>query len=348
MFLIITGLFLAKELLIPLAIAGVLATLFLPFSNWMEKRKIPRVVSAIACLLLLLMFLAGIASLLGWQISELTNDYGLLKQRLTEIVGRTQEFIYKYIGISENKQTKILSSQEPLITNIIQWVAGSLTSIFLYSIFIMVYLVLFLYYRSHLKLFLLKLSPVSQRDELNKVIHSVANVSQQYLIGLFKMIVCLWIMYGVGFSALGIKSALFFAFLCGLLEIVPFIGNITGTIITLLIAAINGSSTLVLIGVAGTYGIIQFIQGWILEPLIVGAQVKINPLFTIISLVIGELIWGISGVFLAIPVMAMFKISCDHIEPLNSYGFLIGETKEAKQKPAFLQKIVNWYRKQKG
>ena len=73
------------------------------------------------------------------------------------------------------------------------------------------------------------------------------------------------------------------------------------------------------------YGIVQLIQGWILEPLILGPQVKINSLFTIIALVLGELIWGIPGIILAIPLTAMFKIVCDHIEPMKPYGFLIGE-----------------------
>lgn len=74
-----------------------------------------------------------------------------------------------------------------------------------------------------------------------------------------------------------------------------------------------------------TYSAVQFIQGWVLEPLILGPQMKINPLFTILALVLGELLWGISGIILAI-----FKIICDHIEPLRPYGFLIGEIKIKK------------------
>lgn len=346
LFLIITGLYLAKPLLMPLAVATVLATLFFPFSNWMEKRiKIPRALSSALCLLVLLLIVAGIGAMIGWQISELTNDYNLMKGKLMDNVERVQEFIYKYIGISVKKQTKILNSQEPLINTIVPWVAGSLTSIFTHFIFITVYVLLILYYRSHLKVFLLKLSPPSQKSEADRVIHRVASVSQQYLIGLFKMIICLWIMYGVAFSLLGIKNALFFAFLCGLLEIVPFIGNIVGNLITILVASVNGASAFVLLGILGSYGVIQFIQGWVLEPFLVGSQVKINPLFTIIALVIGELIWGIPGIFLAIPVMAMFKILCDHIEPLKPYGFLIGETTSAKQKPMLLQNVIKWYKK---
>ena len=139
------------------------------------------------------------------------------------------------------------------------------------------------------------------------------------------MIFLLWIMYGIGFSVLGVQNAIVFAVLCGLLEIVPFIGNITGTTITVLAAAIHGANIKVLIGIVVTYGIVQFIQGWLLEPLILGPQVKINPMFTIIALVFGQIIWGIPGIILAIPITAMLKIVCDHVEALKPYGFLIGE-----------------------
>jgi predicted PurR-regulated permease PerM len=178
-----------------------------------------------------------------------------------------------------------------------------------------------------------------------KVIYSVTHVSQQYLIGLTKMIVCLWVMYSIGFSILGVKNAVFFAILCGLLEIVPFIGNITGTTLTVLVSALQGASLPMLGGIVATYTLVQFIQGWLLEPLIVGHQVKINSLFTIIALVLGELVWGIPGVFLAIPLLAMFKTVCDHIEPLKPYGFLIGEIENKKSELTILKKVKRLFGK---
>ena len=101
------------------------------------------------------------------------------------------------------------------------------------------------------------------------------------------MIVLLWVMYGVGFSLVGVKNAVFFGVICGLMEIVPFIGNITGTAITVISSMSQGADTNMVIGIIVTYGIIQFLQTYIVEPLVVGAEVKINPLFIIIGIVIG-------------------------------------------------------------
>ena len=75
----------------------------------------------------------------------------------------------------------------------------------------------------------------------------------------------------------------------------------------------------------------NFLQTYLLEPLVVGAEVNINPLFTIISLVLGDLIWGIPGMILAIPLLGIVKIVCDHIEPLKPYGFLIGHDRKKKK-----------------
>lgn len=345
LFLLIAGLYFARGFLIPLSVGTVLATLFLPLCRWMEERNVPKGLAVIFCLIVLLLIISGIGFLISFQISKLTNDFSILRQRSIDMINSVQKYIFAHMGISIEKQNQALSKQQPAIAQFMQDIAVSLTSFFVNFVLTLVYILFLLYYRSHIKQFILKFSSESEKNEMEKVIDNVGNVSQHYLLGLFKMIVCLWIMYGVGFSILEVENALFFAFLCGLLEIVPFVGNITGTTITVLVASVQGGSHLMLAGIIGTYGIIQFIQGWILEPLIVGSQVKINPLFTIIALVIGKIVWGLPGIFLAIPLMAMFKIVCDHIKPLKSYGFLIGAIERKKSDPSIIRKINSWNKK---
>lgn len=345
LFLVIAGLYFAKNFLIPLSIAGVLATLFLPFCRWMESKKVPRALAAFVCLVIVLTFIAAIIILISWQIAELSNDIVLLKQRIIETTNSTQKYIYERLGITAGEQWGLLKDQQLSIVGIMQAMAGSATSVFANFILTLVYVLFMLYYRNHLKDFILKLFPPPRQDEMKQMIYNAARVSQQYLFGLAIMIVCLWIMYGIGFSIMGVKNPLFFAILCGLLEIIPFIGNITGTTITLLFAVVHGAGLPVLGGIALTYGVVQFIQGWFLEPLIVGPQVKINPLFTIIVLVAGQLIWGIPGIILAIPLTAMFKIVCDHIPSLKPYGFLIGEIHGPRAESGLIRKIKQWYQR---
>ncbi|ESU28358.1 hypothetical protein FLJC2902T_17090 [Flavobacterium limnosediminis JC2902] len=322
----------------PLLIAGLLATLFLPVCKWMEKKKISKGLAVFLCLLLLLSVISGIVLLLSLKVSEVIADIAVIKHKIIEAIVYVQQYIFDHLGITVEEQFKILKSEQPSFTSIVQLIAGSLAYIVTNFVLVSVYFLFLLYSRAHIKNFILKLAPASQQSELEKVIYSASHISQQYLIGISKMIVCLWIMYSIGFSAIGVKNAIFFAILCGLLEIIPFIGNITGTTLTVLVSALHGASFPMLGGIIAIYAVIQFIQGFVLEPLIVGPQVKINSLFTIIALVLGQLLWGIPGIILAIPITAIIKILCDHIEPLKPYGFLIGETN--KKHNSLITKII--------
>lgn len=330
LFLVCAGLYFARPFLVPLAIGGVLATLFMPACRWMERKGLHRGIAAFACMLLLLVCIVAVGAILGWQLRELSQDVTTLRERVLNMLAGTQKFIFDKFGVSVHRQMQIFKGQQTALSGVVRGAFGSIADVGTGFLFMLAYVLFLLYYRSHIRQFLLLLSQPGRADEVNRVINSVANVSQQYLLGLSKMIVCLWVMYGVGFSIIGIENALFFAFLCGLLEIIPFIGNLTGTSLTVLVAAAQGSSQGVLIAIVCTYGAVQFVQGWVLEPLLVGPQVRINPLFTIIALVVGELLWGIAGIFLAIPLIAMLKIVCDNIESLKPYGFLIGEAKSSR------------------
>jgi len=334
--LVIGGLYYAKQFFMPLFLGALIATLFLPLCNWMEKKGIHKGIATLSCFLIIVLAMGLIALMISWQISEIVQDITLIKEGISSKLKEFQQYIFDQFGISANTQWQMVKDQQDTIANILQLIAGSLASILSNLLLILVYFFLFLYYRNHLKQFILKFASQANKSELERIVGRCTNVTQQYLVGMAKMILCLWIMYGIGFSLLGVKNALFFAVLCGLLEIVPFIGNITGTTITVLVSLVNGAPLPVIGGIIAVYAFVQLFQGWILEPLILGPQVKINPLFTIVALILGELIWGIPGIVLAIPFTAITKIICDNIDSLKPYGFLIGELEEKKKESKFL------------
>lgn len=338
-FLIVAGLYFAREFLIPLSLGGILATLLMPVARRLETKGIPKGIAATICLFIILLAMSFVLWLISWQISEIIKDISLIKTKVAETSLVVQQYIFEHSGISADTQWEILKNREGSIASFLQNFAGSLFTVMGNLLFILVYFFLFLYYRGHLKEFILKLFPESEKGNMSSIIQRCANVSQNYLVGLAKMIFCLWLMYGTGFYLLGVKNALFFAVLCGLLEIIPFIGNLTGTTLTVLVAAVNGGSLPMLGGIVIVYSVVQLIQGWILEPLILGPQVRINPFFTIVALVMGELLWGIPGIILAIPLSAIAKIIFDHIEPLKPFGFLIGELEINPTE----RKVMRWW-----
>ena len=104
----------------------------------------------------------------------------------------------------------------------------------------------------------------------------------------------------------------------------------------------QGGNSSVLIGILITYAVVQFIQSYLLEPLIVGKEVRINPLTTIVGIVAGEFLWGIAGMIVAIPLIGMAKVVFDNTPSLKPLGFLFGEAE--KSEGNFLEKIKSWFK----
>jgi len=322
--LVFGGLYFASSFLIPLALAAVFSMLFIRLCGFFEKKGINRGLAAFICMLIFVFSIALILGLLYWQMGSFTENLDSMKSRLADMVTNARAWVNEKAGIDQKQQQEIVKGQGGQTGTMVASFAGNLISIGVNTVLVLVYMYLCLYYRSHIKQFILKLVPKQETENTADIVHECGHVAQKYLSGLGAMIAVLWVMYGIGFSIVGIESAIFFAVLCGILEIIPFVGNLTGTGITVLSVIAQGGDSKMIIGVLIVYGLVQLIQTYLLEPLIVGEQVNINPLFTIMAIVLGEFVWGVAGMILAIPLLGIIKIICDRVPLLQPFGFLIG------------------------
>lgn len=339
-------LYYGKPFLVPFLIASLLAMLVLPLCARLE-RKMNKGLAVSISLLVLLAVICLIVGVFAWQVSDISSRSAEIQKNISEKVNQAREFATNTLGISEQKQQQIIQQQQQsstgrlsgMISGFFASFGGFLTNF----IIVMVYIFLFLMFRTHLQRFVLKLVPKGEQENAQTIMHDVRRVAQKYLTGLALMIGCLWVMYGIGFSIVGVDNAIFFAILCGLLEIVPFVGNLVGVGITLLMTLAQGGSSTMLIGILITYGIVQFTQTYLLEPLVVGREISINPVFTIAGIVGGELLWGVPGMVLALPLLGIIKIICDHIEPLKPFGYLIGDEKKGESNG--IEKLKKFFKK---
>jgi predicted PurR-regulated permease PerM len=128
--LIIATLYFGKEFLMPLAIGGILSTLFLPLCSWLEKKKLPKGLAVFICLLSLFLIMSSLVLLLGWKIASLLNDIDLLKQKTIESLGFIQAYIFNHSGITIEEQSQFLKTEQPSFKSIMQLTVGSLFYIF--------------------------------------------------------------------------------------------------------------------------------------------------------------------------------------------------------------------------
>lgn len=321
-----------KPFFVPIAFAGLLAMLLLPISKWLRAKGMNNAVSILLSMLVFVGLFALVIFFISWQISDIAENASKLEQQVTEKYQQLRQLLSQEFGITEEQQKKMLKEQQEsssgkvssTLTAIISGFGSFLTNLLL----VLVYVFLFTFFRDRIKGFIVRLVPEKEKDNARDCIHKTQQVAQEYLKGLFLMIMFLWVMYSIGFSIAGVKNAFFFAILCGLLEIIPFVGNLAGTALTLMMSLVQGGDMNLVVGILITYGLVQFIQSYLLEPLVVGSEVNINPMATIVGLVAGELLWGIPGMVVAIPLMGMTKVVFDHIPAMRPYAYLIGQEKK--------------------
>lgn len=197
-------------------------------------------------------------------------------------------------------------------------------------IVISVYVFLMLLYRHIFITFIQKISPKKQESEA--VTRQVANVSKQYLAGRLIVIGIVAVINSVGLTLIGIKQGIFFGVLAAVLDLIPYIGIIIGAGLPLIMSIVNHQSWWPFFAVLGLFVFVQLLENYFLTPRIVGSKVRLNPLFTLMAVLVGGYIWGVAGMILFIPFLGMLKIIFDHIEPLHPYGYLIGDPENRTQK----------------
>ncbi|GAB3540082.1 AI-2E family transporter [Pontibacter brevis] len=189
----------------------------------------------------------------------------------------------------------------------------------------LVYIFFFLLYRSKFRKSIAKWVPEEKRPETNKVITDAAHVSQNYLLGKLALCVLIAILYSIGLSISGVRHAILISVLAAALTLIPYLGNIIGFGLALAMAFLSGGSTTTLLGVVLTFGITQFLETYTLEPYVVGGKVNLNPIMTIIVIVLGNAVWGVVGMLIAIPALGIAKVVFDHVPALNPLGYLVGD-----------------------
>ncbi len=125
---------------------------------------------------------------------------------------------------------------------------------------------------------------------------------------------------------LGIEYALIIGIFGALLNMIPYIGGIVAVAMPMMVALVTKTTPMYAIYVLAAYYFIQLIDNNYIVPKIVASKVKINAFFSIIVVIAGNALWGIPGMFLSIPLLAIVKLICDNIEPLKPWGFLLGDT----------------------
>lgn len=334
-FFLFWGLIKAQSFLIPIATAVLFALLLIPVSNKMESCKISRMAASLINTSLLLLIALGFFFLISVQVKGFLEDWDQIVETLQPKIESLENFILTHTPVDrqqledykkENDITSLSGSGNgtDAAFRVVQSVFG-FTGDFLLTF---IYIFFLVNYRRRFKLFLLKLFPQEKQSEVGRVITKTAAVAQKYLFGKFVLIIFLTVLYAIGLGISGVDNFVFISILAALLSLIPYIGNIIGFGLAMALGVASGGESGTLLGIVIVFSITQFIESYILEPYVVGDQVDIHPFFIIVTVILANMVWGVMGMVLVVPLVGMLNVVLKNVGSLKVFGYLLGNGKE--------------------
>jgi putative permease len=327
---------LGKSLLAPLFFSLLMAFLLLPFANFLERKlKFGRSIATITAVILMIAVLYGIIYFLWAQLGELWADWPLLVKQVTQAFEDTQIWVSKTFHINQYKQKSYLTDglEKSIATSaaVIGTTVLTLSSSLLFLAFTLLFTFFILNYRRILFTFLSTVFAEEHKSKVVEIVSEIQNIIKKYVSGLFIQMVIVSLLMIITLSLFGVKYAILLGLIAGIFNIIPYLGISTALLISALITFATAGAAKALLVILVFVGI-HAIDGNVLMPLVVGSKVKINALFAFIGIIVGEMIWGISGMFLCIPYLAMLKIIFERVDGLKPWGALLGEGHKTPRK----------------
>jgi len=320
--LILVGIILMRDIVIPLMIAGILTVVLIPLIKKME-RKISSTLAITIVLLSTFTLFILVGILIVNQLASLVQDLPNLETKFNSWIDQISSSLQSELGMSVKEQNQLLKNSLTTLGGYATGLLSATTNVISLLIQIPIYIFLFLIYRDRFKSFFKSL--LSEKDELTWK-KDVENVVQGYISGLLLVTIIVAALNSAGLLILGIDHAIFFGILSGILTIIPYIGIFIGSLLPVIMALLTKDSMWYPAGVVIIFSIVQFLEGNFITPRITGSKVSINALAAIIALLIGGKILGIAGMILAVPALGIIKIILSNTTHLKHFVTLIEDT----------------------
>lgn len=325
-------LFHLQDIMIPLAFALIFAILLNPVFNWFQKHKFSKVPAIIITLLLAFILFGSILYFLSSQIARFSDTVPLLKQKLSVLSIQFAQWAELHFGVTIQKQVEMmnnaLKSSSALVGSTVSTALGTLGIILLLP----VYIFLFLFYKTLILNFLFEVFAEENVKQVSDVLNETKSAIQSYMVGLLLEALIVALLNSTALLIIGVKYAILLGVIGAILNMIPYLGGVIAIALPVLIATVTKDGYHTQLAILVAYIIIQFIDNNILVPRIVSSKVQINALISILAVLLGAALWGVPGMFLSIPFVAILKIIFDRVPDLKPWGKLLGDTVPTRHK----------------
>lgn len=325
-----------RKIVIPLFFSLLISLMLLPLTKGLERLKIPKSLAALISLLLFIAFVGSVFYFLGAQVVDFSKDLPQLGSRMQGWIVDLQDWVTRKFHVDASRQMEYLNQGAADFARTASGIAQTLLltvgGFAIWTIFVFIFTFFMLTHRSLLQNFLTCLFARRDQPRVTEIITEVRSLANSYVLGLLIEMVVVAVLNCTLFFVFGVKYALLLGVLAAVMNIIPYLGIWTSAFIAALITLSNSTPTHAL-SVLIILIAVHFVDANLLMPRIVGRRVNMNPLVTIIAVLTGELLWGIAGMFLFIPLVGILKIVFERVNDLKPWAILMGTEKEAKEDP---------------
>ncbi len=330
--LFLTGhlLMISRSILTPLVFAAFFALMLKPMVERVESKVKKSIPSILLTFLMILIPIVGVLWIFSSQLATVMSDLPSITGKLEESTNIIFKKLNSQFGMSKSESEQMLSQNLSgsfgfLTTGLS--VSGAVVVNFFLCI---IYTFLLVLYRNSIREFILIQVSEKERENTEGLLGRVQSVVQDYLYGMVIVIGILGSLNSLGLYLIGIEYALLWGFLAAFLAIIPYVGTAVGGLLPFLFALATTGTFWQPAAVVALFTTVQFVEGNVITPLVVGNSISINPLAAILALLIGGSIWGVAGMVLALPIIAILKIYFKQIDYLKPVSLLLSDEIYAK------------------
>ncbi|TPG53507.1 AI-2E family transporter [Roseomonas nepalensis] len=363
---LVAVLYATRELLVPLALAVLLAFVLAPVVRAIRRVGVPRVASEMLGVLLAVAVISGIGALMGRQLAELARDLpfyqATVSQKLTGLMGdqgplgHASELLRSLgEGLSGKGGTGAPSTapqagppplpvevREPApgLLTVVQRVVGPLLGPVATTGIVIVFVVFLLLYREDLRDRLIKLMGSRDLQRTTAALNEAASRLSRYFLAQTALNAVFGVAISAGLWAIGVPNPLLWGFIAGLMRFVPFIGGFIAAAFPLLLAIAVDPGWTMLIWVIVLFAVAEPVMAQAVEPMVYGHSTGLSPVAVLLATAFWAWLWGPIGLLLATPLTVGLVVLGRHVDRLEFLDVLLGDRAALEPSEAFYQRAL--------
>ena len=325
--LIVLALYHLKVVMVPLLFSIIFAVMLFPFCQRLEKWGVTKVLASFLSVFFFTAFLGLLAYIIIMQLNIFTDHIPQISAKLNSMITELRDFAANKLRMKKSEVGNTIQAQITAWQNSsISAISLSSLSFLLVNVFLVPLYIFFLIYFRHFFIeFFYKLFYDSDKELIDETLVKMGLVIKGYLFGQLLDIIIIGAANAAALYFIGVGYSIVLGFVIAVLCIVPYLGMIVGSLVALLVAFMTTDTSWQPLTAFVVLWIIHIIDSNLVAPLVIGSRVSLNPLIAIFVLFLFGELWGLAGLFLALPLTAIVKVIFDAVPGLRAYGFLLGE-----------------------